>query len=31
MEYFGTFYLDKEKDVIVTINQEKNQLYYLKC
>ena len=29
MEYFGTFYLDKEKDVIVTINQENDQLYYL--
>ena len=29
MEYFGTFYLDKEKDMIVTLQKEDGQLYYL--
>ena len=29
MSYFGTFYLDKEKDVIVHLNMEKGELHYL--
>ena len=28
MKYFGTFYLDREKDMIVTLQEEKGHLYY---